>query len=288
MGLSSLHLDAFFAAAQSLNFSQAAKELHITQSALSQRIKALEEELDLTLFMRMPRGVQLTEAGQTLLQYCQARFSLEQELMTRLTGKASDGLGGVLRIGGYSSVVRSIVMPALADLLRDNPNVQPHFQNAEVRHLPDMLFTGQVDFIVMDSELHRADTETVELGQEEYVLMESADHPVPRNIYLDHDPDDTITDRFLSMQSGTVHEYRRAFLDEIYALIDGVALGLGKAVISKHLIAHDERLRIVPDNRSMFVPVLLHFHKQPYFTELQKAVIRELRARCPKLLRPLD
>ena len=44
MGLSSLHLDAFFAAAQSLNFSQAAKELHITQSALSQRIKALEEE----------------------------------------------------------------------------------------------------------------------------------------------------------------------------------------------------------------------------------------------------
>jgi DNA-binding transcriptional LysR family regulator len=288
MGLSSLHLDAFFAAAQSLNFSQAAKELHITQSALSQRIKALEEELDLTLFMRMPRGVQLTEAGQTLLGYCQARFSLEQELMMRLTGKAADGLGGVLRIGGYSSVVRSVLMPALSNLLRSNPNVQPHFQNAEMRHLPDMLFTGQVDFIVMDSEVHRADVETVELGQEEYVMVESVDHQLNRPIYLDHDPDDTITERFLSSQTGKPTEYRRAFLDEIYALIDGVALGLGKAVISKHLIVSNPRIRTVSEYRSMFVPVLLHFHKQPYFTELQKAVIRELKTRCPPLLRPED
>ena len=56
MGLSSLQLDAFFAAAKALNFSQAAEDLHITQSALSQRIKALEKDLDLTLFTRLPRG----------------------------------------------------------------------------------------------------------------------------------------------------------------------------------------------------------------------------------------
>ena len=94
MGLSSLYLDAFFAAARSLNFSLAARELHITQSALSQRIKGLEEELDLTLFVRLPRGVQLTDAGTRLLRYCQARFSMEQELLEQLTGKSSkQGLG---------------------------------------------------------------------------------------------------------------------------------------------------------------------------------------------------
>ncbi len=288
MGLSSLHLDAFFAAAQSLNFSQAAKELHITQSALSQRIKALEEELDLTLFMRMPRGVQLTQAGQTLLQYCQARFSLEQELLLKLRGKAEEGLGGILRIGGYSSVVRSVITPAMSPLLRRNPNVQPFFLNAEMRELPEMLFTGQVDFIITDCEVHRADVETVELGQEEYVLVNSVDFPVEREIYIDHDPNDTVTERFLSLQSGKPSEYRRAFMDEIYAIIDAVALGLGKGVISKHLVLDDERLEIQRTHRPMFVPVLMHFHKQPYFTELHKAVVRELQSRCPRLLRPED
>src|SRR5688572_11451408 len=130
MGLSSLQLDAFFAAARALNFSQAAQDLHITQSALSQRIKALEDDLDLTLFTRMPRGVQLTDAGQRVLRYCQARFAMEAELVEQLASKSQRGFGGMLRIAGYSSVVRSILLPALAPLLRDNPNVQAHVQNA--------------------------------------------------------------------------------------------------------------------------------------------------------------
>ena len=286
MGLSSLYLDAFFAAARSLNFSLAAKELHITQSALSQRIKGLEEELDLTLFVRLPRGVQLTEAGARLLRYCQARFSMEQELLEQLTGKTSkQGLGGVVRIGGYSSVVRSILMPALGPLLRANRAVQVHFQNAEMRQLPDLLLTGNVDFIVSDSPVHRADLETVELGQEECVMARSANLEIDEDVYLDHDPDDPTTAKFFSLQSGTIPEYRRNFMDEIYAIIDGVALGLGQAVVSRHLIARDPRIQVSPGFRSMFVPVLLHYHKQPFYTALQRAAIKELVERVPHLLR---
>jgi DNA-binding transcriptional LysR family regulator len=286
VGLSSLYLDAFFAAARSLNFSMAAKELHITQSALSQRIKGLEEELDLTLFVRLPRGVQLTEAGARLLRYCQARFSMEQELLEALTGKTSkQGLGGVVRIGGYSSVVRSILMPALGPLLRTNRNVQVHFQNAEMRQLPDLLLTGNVDFIVTDVPVHRADIETVELGQEECVMARAAELEIEENVFLDHDPDDPTTAKFFSMQAGAMPEYRRSFMDEIYAIIDGVALGLGQAVVSRHLIARDPRIKVTEGLRSMFVPVLLHYHKQPFYTALQRAAIKELRERCPALLR---
>ena len=284
MGLSSLHLDAFFAAAQSLNFSQAAKELHITQSALSQRVKALEEDLNLTLFVRLPRGVQLTEAGERLLRYCQARHSLERELLEHLTGQGQTGLGGMLRIGGYSSVVRSVLMPALAPFLRANNRVQSHFQNAEMRELPELLITGSVDFIVTDGEVHRADLESVELGEEVYVLCDSVDFPVTEEIYLDHDPGDPITQQYLSRQGRQVPEYRRAFMDEVYAIIDGVALGLGRAVLSRHLIRDDPRIRILEDYEPMPVPLLLHYHKQPFYTELHKQTIATLTERCPKLL----
>lgn len=284
MGLSSLQLDAFFGAARALNFSQAASDLHITQSALSQRIKALEQDLDLTLFVRLPRGVQLTEAGERLLRYCQARFSMEHELLEELTSATKQGLGGMLRIAGYSSIVRSVLIPALAPLLRDNPSVQAHVQNAEIRELPELLLTGNVDFIVSDTPLHRADVESVEIGREEYVMCESVKLAAPEERFLDHDPSDTTTHRFLQSQGRKVPEYKRAFLDEIYALIDGVANGLGKAVVSRHLVAHDKRIRILSRFKAMHVPVLLHYHKQPYFTALQRAAIAALSERAPGLL----
>lgn len=281
--MSSLQLDAFFAAARARNFSQAANDLHITQSALSQRIKALEKELGLTLFTRLPRGVQLTEAGERLLRYCQARFSMEHEVVEQLTSTAS-GLGGMLRIAGYSSIVRSVLVPAIAPLLRDHPNVQAHVQNAEIRELPELLLTGNVDFIVTDTLLQRADIETIELGEEEYVLCEST-KAGGADRYLDHDPSDTTTHRFLTNQSRSVPDYRRAFMDEIYAVIDGVAAGLGRAVISRHLIARDRRIKVLTRYRSMVVRVLLQHHKQPYYTSLQRATIAALVERCPDLLR---
>lgn len=81
MSLPSLYLDAFLAVAQTQGFSSAASILNITQSALSQRIKNLEEHLGLTLFIRTPNGANLTEQGERLLRYCQTRDSLESELV---------------------------------------------------------------------------------------------------------------------------------------------------------------------------------------------------------------
>ncbi len=284
MGLSSLHLDAFYAAAQALNFSQAAKELHITQSALSQRIKSLEEELGLTLFVRMPRGVALTDAGTRLLRYCQARGSLERELLEDLQGGSSGGLGGELRIGAYSSVMRSVITPALAPLLRANPKVRLHLQGGEIRELPELLLTGQVDYIVTDGEIHRADLESVVLGEEEYVMVHSTDFSMTEDIYLDHDPDDPVTAQFLALQGTNPGNYRRSFMDEIYGICDGVALGLGRAVIARHLVESDSRLTIDDGFKSMRTTVYLHYLHQPFYTELQKHVIEALRTGCPPLL----
>ncbi len=78
----------------------------------------------------------------------------------------------MLRIAGYSSVVRSVLLPALTPLLCANPRVQPHVQCVEIRDLPEMLITGQVDFIVTDTELHRNDFASVILGEEEYSLRD--------------------------------------------------------------------------------------------------------------------
>ena len=275
----------FVAVAEELHFGRAAKRLHISQPPLSTNIQQLEASVGVRLFTRNSKAVQLTEAGERLLRYCQARFSMEAEVVEHLTGKQSGGLGGMLRIAGYSSVTRSVLLPALAPLLRDNPNVQAHIQSAE---LPELLLTGNVDFIVTDTPIHRADIETIELGSEEYVLCESAKTAAPEQRYLDHDPSDTTTHRFFAAQSRAIPDYERAFLDEIYAVIDGVAAGLGRAVVSRHLIARDKRIKAVARYRSMAVPVVLQHHKQPYYTGLQKAAIAALTSKCADLLGATD
>jgi DNA-binding transcriptional LysR family regulator len=285
VGISSLQLDAFFTAARTRNFSRAAKELHITQSALTQRIGNLEAELGVSMFVRKPRGVELTEAGSRMLRYCQARDLLEKELLEELSGDTKTGLGGVLRVGGFSSVVRSVLLPALTPLLRAHPNVQVHLQNGEMEELPGLLKTGEVDMIVLDHVLDQGDVEAVPLGEEENVLVASRSTE-SLDVYLDHDPHDPTTAKFLRMQSQTTPTFRRCYLDEIYALIDGAAAGLGRAVVPRHLAERDERLRIVPGYKPMRSAVILHHFRQPFYTALQKAAIAELRERCGPLLTP--
>ena len=285
MGISSLQLDAFFTAARTRNFSRAAKELHITQSALTQRIGNLEAELGVSMFVRKPRGVELTEAGSRMLRYCQARDLLEKELLEQLSGDRETGLGGALRVGGFSSVVRSVLLPALTPLLRAHPNVQIHLQNAELSDLPRLLNSGEVDMIVLDHVLDQGDVETVTLGEEVNVLVASAAVESPE-VYLDHDPSDPTTAKFLRLQSPSMPTFRRSYLDEIYALIDGAAAGLGRAVVPRHLAELDGRLRILSGYKPMRSPVILHYFRQPFYTALQKAAIAELRERVGPLLTP--
>jgi aspartyl/asparaginyl-tRNA synthetase len=85
-----------------------------------------------------------------------------------------------------------------------------------------------------------------------------------------------------------VPEYRRGFLDETYALIDGVAAGLGKAVLSRHLIARDKRIEVVSRLKSMRAKVWAQHYKQPHYTSLHTAILTALKAKCPGLLETRD
>jgi DNA-binding transcriptional LysR family regulator len=270
--------------ARSLNFSKAAKELHITQSALTQRVQNLEESLGLVLFVRNPKRVRMTPAGERLLRYCQARSALEAELMEELVTDKGSSLGGALRVAGFSTVLRSVLIPSLSGLLREHPRIQPYFVAAELRELPELLLTGEVDYMVLDRPLVRADIETILLGEEENVLCISQKNPPKEPIFLDHDPDDPTSVEFLKLQGEKASSLRRGFFDDIYGIVEGVAQGVGQAVVPRHIALGDGRLRIVPGLKPLRVPVYLHFFNQPYYTELHDAVVGELVKRAPKLL----
>jgi DNA-binding transcriptional LysR family regulator len=283
MSLSSTQLDAFVAVARARHFSNAAKVLGITQSALSLRIKNLEEEMGTTLFIRGRAGVRLTDTAQGLLRYCQIKDALEAEMRGSLLPSPSSRLAGVLRIGGFSSVMRSAILPALGPLLRENRQVKLHMMTRELDELPELLRGGEADFVVLDRKLEDEALETIPLGEEENLLVSSAKHRVPENILLDHDERDQTSIRFFQIQTERrkAASLQRQFLDDIYGILDGVRHGLGRAVLPKHLISDEKSLRVEPGFKALRMPVVLHFFKQPYYSKLHQEALRSLQSHVP-------
>lgn len=274
MKLSSAQLEAFHAIAKFRSFTKAAAHLHIGQSALSQRVLNLEDELQTTLFIRDRAGIELTPVAQELFKYCKLQESFEEEFLGKLKSKKPNELAGIIRIAGYSSIMRSIVIPGMANILHKHPRTGLTTQTKELHELIPLLRGGQADYIILDHELKSDGIESIYLGTERYVLVQSKKRQVSE-LYLDHDEKDTTTRRYLEL-IGKNQKIRRHFLDDIYGIIDGVKFGFGKAVLPEHLIYDLKDIEIRNPRTALGVPVYLHFYKQPFYTQLHEAILQEL------------
>lgn len=274
MKLNSSQLEAFFCVAKTLNFTKAAEVLHVTQSALSQRIAKLEEELETTLFIRERSSIRLTEEGQKVLRFCQFNQSAESDLLLDLKGNQNE-LGGVLRIAGFSSVNRSLVIPALRKIMTTNSNLSIQLITKEIRDLDDLLQSAEVDYIISDAQSASSEIESIFLGYEDNVLVVSKKYP-ESEIYLDHDENDPVTKKYFLQKKIKFKPTKMRYLDDVYGLIDGIRNGYGKAVIPRHLIEDFRDLEIVNSQKFLRIPVYLQFFKQPYFKKVHNQVVLDL------------
>ena len=111
----------FYHVATTLNFSEASKQLFISQSAVSQSIKTLERKLDQTLFIRSTKKVQLTPEGEILLRHIEPAMNLIQKGEAQLLDAASTG--GQIRIGASDTICRYFLVPYLEKFHKTFPNV---------------------------------------------------------------------------------------------------------------------------------------------------------------------
>jgi LysR family glycine cleavage system transcriptional activator len=115
---------AFEAAARCLSFTAAAQEIGMTQSAVSQHVKALESRLGVTLFTRRPRGLTLTDAGRTLLpQVGTALEALARAAQSFETGPVEN----LLTIASSVSIAQWVIAPHVAEFKARAPDVRLRF-----------------------------------------------------------------------------------------------------------------------------------------------------------------
>jgi LysR family transcriptional regulator, glycine cleavage system transcriptional activator len=113
-------LIAFEAAARLGSFKEAAVELHLTPSAISQQLRALEEHLSMSLFTRKPRAVELNEAGRFYFEVAREVLGLFRRGTSRLRERYG---GRILRVSTDAAVAYEGIIPALAEFQALYPDI---------------------------------------------------------------------------------------------------------------------------------------------------------------------
>ncbi len=169
------------------SFSEAAKNLYVSQSAVSQAVKTLETKLGMPLFIRTTKKITLTPAGETLLEHVQPAIRLIQQGEHRLTHNNSLESGSI-HIGASDTICRYFLLPYLSDFHKKYPKVSVKITNQTSFRCAELLSLGEVDCIIVNTPNSHMRPEfilkTIGSFQDEFIAGKAYQHLKDREISL--------------------------------------------------------------------------------------------------------
>lgn len=171
------HIRYFQAVAEHLSFTKAAAALHVSQPALSQLVKQLEEELGARLFDRTGRTTRLTDAGEAYLQYVH-RAAQELREATRAIHDVSDLSRGALRLAVTPTFTTYLVGPLVEAFHARYPDITLNVREISQENIEEMLLAGELDVGIAFGGGHSPDIDATPLLDETLALVVSTRHPL--------------------------------------------------------------------------------------------------------------
>lgn len=172
MSLLSANLQAFVSIVKNSTVHGAADDLGLTQTAVTQRIRALEQELATTLFLRSRRGMQLTQEGEALLRYCQGAKDLEGQVLSQITGSGKDQAIHV-GITGPTSVMTARIVDQCIGLYTAWPKLSLHFIITDTDDRLQMVRSGGATMAIIPPESVPNEMASKMLKPDRYVMVAS-------------------------------------------------------------------------------------------------------------------
>jgi DNA-binding transcriptional LysR family regulator len=232
-----LRIETFLRAAQYLNFSEAARVLHLSQPTVSHHIKTLEQELGVTLFERQGAAIKLTDAGRLMLPWAKRmlRDSIElQEMMESL----KEGLAGDLIIACSTTAGKYILPQLSARFSIRHPNIQTQLLRCTPTSVIPNLLERDAHLGVVSYEIPGKDIELQEFFKDSIVFIVPKNHPFASRENIN--PEDLLGESIIMREntSGT----RKVVLSELakcdISLEDlSVFMEIGNAEAIVHTVA---------------------------------------------------
>ncbi len=252
----------FITVARTKNFTKTAELLNVTQPAISQHIKALEEYYHTKLFYKKGKEMGLTEEGKLLLEYSLDIYRLDKKIKAQLENKTSVikkyNVGATLTIGGY-------VLPQIIGDYRkchENIDVILFVENTET--IMKQLNSGSIDIAVVEGPFNKTKVRYKKFKDDELVLVVSPNHCFAEKEYITlkevsesklilrekgSGTRKVLEDKLL--QEGYTIDDMNVYMEigNITAIVSLVKSGLGCTIISKEAVKTsvlNGELRIVP------------------------------------------
>lgn len=170
------NLRVFLIAAEELNFSKAAKRLHMSQSAVSQNIQAMERAYGMELFIRGGRSVELSEAGHTVLPMVR-EVLLAARLLEDGLQDIHNRVGGELLIGCSTSAGRYLLPILLSEFRQEYPAVHPCVKVISRDSVVERLLNRTIPMGVSSRLIEHREIECVPLFEDRINLIVNPSHP---------------------------------------------------------------------------------------------------------------
>ncbi|MCW2270747.1 MULTISPECIES: LysR family transcriptional regulator [Pseudomonas] len=158
------------------SLSQAARQVHVAQSALSKQMSALEDELGVQLFHRSHNGVVASEAGKVFYEYAQGMLKHLLDARAAVTS-SPDAVSGSIIVALPQSVATILAMPLMRAVAARYPQVAFHLNEELTGNVMDQLIRGRVDLALFSSADLPAQVLFSALIEEDFYLIHRANAP---------------------------------------------------------------------------------------------------------------
>lgn len=169
----------FLALAEELHFGRAAARVHIAQPALSQQIKALEQQLDLPLFVRDRRHVALTAQGRQLQQEAQQTVTHYQRFLSA-ADSLKRGYQGRIQLGYVgSAILEPVLMTLLGGFRRVHPGIEVIIEEHDVDRQLTLLLAGELDVALVRSPVPAVESLSyLQIAERPLIAVLPCSHPL--------------------------------------------------------------------------------------------------------------
>ena len=171
------YLEVFIKVVEKQNFSKAGEELHMTQPAVSQYIKALEESVGTRLLERSSRYVYLNQAGEIVYRHAKEILALYAKMQTSLDDLTNHARGSI-SIGASYTFGEYILPRIIAKLRKNYPLIMPSVKIQNTQQIIELVATHQIDIGIIEGSFHNEKLYTEAISYDEMFVVASPDHPL--------------------------------------------------------------------------------------------------------------
>lgn len=227
------------------NYTTAASELNLTQPAVSQHIKALEDEYNIKIFNKVNKELKLTESGLILVKYAKRIASLYKELAIKIDDEKKQKQSLIVGVSHTSE--SNVIAEVLATYCAKNKGTRIKIISDTIKNLYDKLQSYEIDIAIVEGVIPSKKYNSVLLDTDNLVVVLSNDHPLASQTLINITDLKTENLILRSSNSQTTTLFEQVLNNANIALKDlNIILELDNIATIKDLVAHNRGISILP------------------------------------------